>query len=178
MNVIECETWYYYQYYIEIECHEPVTLWVLLGPVVILVVFIVRTVPRMFSMELILQTVFELIIEILRKFMSSNADYNSPVRSQFCTCHDSSAVVACAKLWHELTTTFRIFTIPGSRPIDLLWNRSHAQCIVRPHWHQSAQFYSVLFWLFPHHIIIQRGRWALSNLQHANLWVSNLSWPN
>ena len=38
--------------------------------------------------------VYELIIKILLKYFDSN----DPVRSQFCTCHDSLAVVTCAKL--------------------------------------------------------------------------------
>ena len=39
---------------------------------------------------------------------------NDPINSQFCTCHDSSAVVTCAKLLHQWiikikTRTIRIF---------------------------------------------------------------------
>ena len=30
------------------------------------------------------------------------SNYPYPIRSQFCTCHDSSAVMACAKLWPGL----------------------------------------------------------------------------
>ena len=45
----------------------------------------------------------------------SNLKDNDQIRSQFCTCHDSSAVVACAKLWYGLIIrntipTRRIFT--------------------------------------------------------------------
>ena len=30
-----------------------------------------------------------------------NSNSNNPIRSQICTCHDSSAVMARAKLWHD-----------------------------------------------------------------------------
>ena len=33
---------------------------------------------------------------------------NNPLRSQFCTCHDSSAVVACAKLWADWIMKIKI----------------------------------------------------------------------
>ena len=38
----------------------------------------------------------------------SNFDSNHPIMSEFCTCHNSSAVVACAKFWRDLVTIFRI----------------------------------------------------------------------
>ena len=34
--------------------------------------------------------------------LSSNSYFNDLFRSQFCTCHDSWAVVGCAKLWPDL----------------------------------------------------------------------------
>ena len=33
--------------------------------------------------------------------VSSYFDSNDPITSQFCTCHDSLAVMACAKMWHD-----------------------------------------------------------------------------
>ena len=33
------------------------------------------------------------------------------ITTQFCTCHDSTAVVACAKLWSDLMSSNRITTI-------------------------------------------------------------------
>ena len=33
---------------------------------------------------------------------SNSNDFNDPISSQFCTCHDSSAVMACEKLWSDL----------------------------------------------------------------------------
>ena len=32
---------------------------------------------------------------------SSHFNNNTQIRSQFCTCHDSWAVVTCANLWHD-----------------------------------------------------------------------------
>ena len=34
--------------------------------------------------------------------LCSNFHYNDPIRSQFCTCHDSYAVVTCTNSWHDL----------------------------------------------------------------------------
>ena len=39
-------------------------------------------------------------------FFFFNFDSNHPIRSQFYTCHDSSAVVACAKLWADMKIIF------------------------------------------------------------------------
>ena len=51
--------------------------------------------------------VYELIMEILKIFFSFNPDSDDPVRSQICTCHDSWAVVTCAKLWSDHMIIFR-----------------------------------------------------------------------
>ena len=48
------------------------------------------------------QTVHEFMIEILRNLFHSHLDSDDPISSQLCTCHDSSAVVACVKLWFDL----------------------------------------------------------------------------
>ena len=40
----------------------------------------------------------------------SNFDSNDPIRSQFCTYHDSSAVMACAKLWLDWIIMFHART--------------------------------------------------------------------
>ena len=47
------------------------------------------------------QIVHELLIEILWKTVYSNFDSHQPISSQFCTCHDSWAVVTWAKLWPD-----------------------------------------------------------------------------
>ena len=48
---------------------------------------------------LVKNSVCELISEILRKFTLLQYDANDPIGSQFCACHDSSAILACAKWW-------------------------------------------------------------------------------
>ena len=46
--------------------------------------------------------IYELIIQIFYKTVCSYMKKNNDlIRSQFCTWHDSKAVVTCAKLWHE-----------------------------------------------------------------------------
>ena len=45
------------------------------------------------------QWVYELIIQISWKFLFLFFYSNDPIKSHFCTCHDSWAVMACAKLW-------------------------------------------------------------------------------
>ena len=37
-----------------------------------------------------------------------NIDSDDPIRSQFCTCHDSSAVMTCAKLWPDVIIIFHV----------------------------------------------------------------------
>ena len=39
-------------------------------------------------------------------FLCSNFDSNNYIRSQFCTCHEHLAVVACVKLWLHLPLIF------------------------------------------------------------------------
>ena len=53
--------------------------------------------PYQHKLGLVTQTVYELVIVILWKIH----DFSDPARSQICTCHDSWAVVACAKLWPD-----------------------------------------------------------------------------
>ena len=53
---------------------------------------------------------------------------NDPIRSQFCTCHDSSAVVACPKLWTDWITRIRIRAkrIFNDELSNHMWNGSLA----------------------------------------------------
>ena len=55
----------------------------------------------------ILQRAHELMNEILKN-VCFNLDTNDPISSQFCTYHNSWAVVACAKLWPDLANIFHI----------------------------------------------------------------------
>ena len=50
--------------------------------------------------------VLENIDKIVAHMM--NNDHITCIRSHFCTCHDSWAVVTCAKLWPDLTITIKI----------------------------------------------------------------------
>ena len=44
------------------------------------------------------------------KSFSSYFNSNDPIRPQLCTCHDSSAVMTCAKLWLEWIIIFEVKT--------------------------------------------------------------------
>ena len=57
-----------------------------------------------------------------RNLVSSNLNSKYQIRSQFRTWHDSSAVVACAKLWSDLII---IFFILGQRVLYILQNLHH-----------------------------------------------------
>ena len=52
--------------------------------------------------------------------LTSYSTYN-PVRSQICTCHDSSAAVTCTKFWAHWLNDFYFRAMPTAQP---LW---HAQ---------------------------------------------------
>ena len=43
---------------------------------------------------------------ITQNYFCSVFHFNEAIRPQICTCHDSSAVMACAKLWPDLTIIF------------------------------------------------------------------------
>ena len=57
---------------------------------------------------LISQRVYELMVENCENLHSFSYDLNDPSRSQNCTCHDSSAVVTCAKLWPDQIIIFQV----------------------------------------------------------------------
>ena len=50
---------------------------------------------------------YELIIQILWKCILPSVS-DDLIRSEFCTCHDSWAVVRCAKFWPDLISTIHI----------------------------------------------------------------------
>ena len=54
----------------------------------------------------ITQILYGLIISSLWKYRCPNFDCNDPIRSQFCSCHDSWAVVSWAKLRPDCTIIF------------------------------------------------------------------------
>ena len=63
--------------------------------------------PTVF-LEPLSQNALELIIHILRKFRPANFNHIDLIISQFCTCHDSSAVVTCAKLWDDWIISLQV----------------------------------------------------------------------
>ena len=52
------------------------------------------------------QTDYECIIQSCKFACSSYVEYNDEIRSQFCTCHNSLAVVTCANLWPDFIIIF------------------------------------------------------------------------
>ena len=57
------------------------------------------------------QTQWELSSSSMKSYKNSvysNCGFVGPIRSQFFTCHDSSAVMTCAKLWPDLTIKFQM----------------------------------------------------------------------
>ena len=56
----------------------------------------------------ITQKGYELIIESLKNSSCCNMKNNYHITSQFCTCHDSSVVMVCAKLWYDLINILHV----------------------------------------------------------------------
>ena len=51
----------------------------------------------------------ELMIQISQKYLwPFHGTNNGSIKSQFCTCHDSSAVMACANLWLDRAIKIKI----------------------------------------------------------------------
>ena len=55
----------------------------------------------------------------LGKKICSNFDSDDPIRTQFCTCHDSSAFMTCAKLWPDMMNFF------CTRATHIQWDLDH-----------------------------------------------------
>ena len=49
-----------------------------------------------------------LSLKYCKNYICCTFNSDDPISSQFCTCHDSLAVVACAKLWTALIIIFHI----------------------------------------------------------------------
>ena len=62
---------------------------------------------------------YEFITEILTNIFCCNSNSNGPIIPQFCTCHDSWAVMACAKLWNDRTIIVYIKAIFVDRRFGL-----------------------------------------------------------
>ena len=62
-------------------------------------------------------------------------EYNDQIMPQFCTCHDSSAVMTCAKLWHDwiiikikTKNNFTRFQLRAHKPF-VKWFPAHSRII-------------------------------------------------
>ena len=83
--------------------------------------------------------------------VSSNFDSNDPIMSQFCTCHDSSAVVSCAKSRLDWIVKFYakdwcILWDLDYELINSLWNGLQMSTI-SPH-HPRWQARGCLLWIY------------------------------
>ena len=88
---------------------------------------------------LISQRIYEPITENSWTSSCFNFVLNDPIASWFCTCHDSSAVVSCAKLWPDLFIIFHVRAIVKIRIISsqkLLLNGSPVGLLI---------YYSILW---------------------------------
>ena len=84
-----------------------------------------------------------LMIKISGKKIKQNFDSNDTISTQFCTCHDSLAIMACAKLWNDWIIICQSSTICFSRDLDYelinsLWNVSlstiNHHCMITHNW--------------------------------------------
>ena len=64
------------------------------------------------------QKVYDLQIEILKNDFYHNFYSTDPIMTQFRTCHDSSAVMACAKLWYDWSNIFQVRTTHTLQGLD------------------------------------------------------------
>ena len=94
--------------------------------------FYVVPMTRSNHLGFISQRVYELIIHAWKnKCLNVNTNYL--IISQFCTCHDSLAVMTCAKLWHDwmiqikIITNIIIFERFNHKLINPLWNGAMTQ---------------------------------------------------
>ena len=94
------------------------------------------------------QTIYMLVMEILWTSSHFNHDSNQVIRSQFCSCHDSSAVVAWAKLWPDWIIILHnratyILQNMDYGLINHLWNGPQVINIIRqPLWIQACLLYT------------------------------------
>ena len=94
-------------------------------------------------LEPIAQTLYELMIEILW-FFYYNFSYKDKIRSQFCTCHDIWAAMACAKLWHDWIIFLHIradlfLQDLVYKPINSLWYGSLALTNSKSRWGEGLK---------------------------------------
>ena len=84
-------------------------------------------VPRQLVLGHILQTLMSLSLRSRENTCSSYLKNDYEIRSQFCTCHDSWAVVSCAKLWPWFDDQNRILGKKFEKDFktkNIVWNGS------------------------------------------------------
>ena len=78
--------------------------------------------------EPFLNTCMSSSFKTCEKIICPNVKSNGETKSQVCTCHDSSAVVTCTKLWGDLINIFYIraiiFTRLNGKLINSYWDGS------------------------------------------------------
>ena len=113
------------------------------------------------------QTVYEPIIwfpENSLCWICSNFDFHNPIRSQFCTCHDSGAVVACAKLWPDQMIAFHL--MEEQQDLDHEFVKHFGKWCQRPFKQQSCTLAAHGYSLYA---LILCMSFKLNPLTHKNL---------
>ena len=92
------------------------------------------------------ERVKELTIEILWKLFCRSFYFNNSIRSQFCTCHDSSVTIlhmsrqlSCRDMCKVVTVSGHYFLSKRSMDYDKLWiTSSWVICEISPHTHSGC----------------------------------------
>ena len=81
----------------------------------------------------IIQRPKKVMIEVLRKIFFVDSNY--PIRSRYCTCHDSIAVVACATLWPDCINVLFcfVFLSRSDSYFYKIWIRSSSNRLLNDH---------------------------------------------
>ena len=107
------------------------------------------------------------LTKTFENYFCANSDFDDPIMSQFCTCHDSWAVVACAKLWHNVMIVLlkKSTNVEQNLDYELIscwWNKSPAFLITSTiaHWWIFSLFLSEKW----HSILRDHRHWNLAYL--------------
>ena len=69
-------------------------------------------------------------LKFCENLFPSDFDFDDPIRPQCCTCHDSWAVVACAKLWpDQMIIVRRAGLLWSQRDFEWRWSVPLFQCL-------------------------------------------------
>ena len=113
--------------------------------------------------DLFHQNFIKLLIQNLWKFIFFHLDSDDPISSQFCTCHDSSAVMTCAKVWTDLIFIFQstatwILTRFGLWAQKTLWDESVTSVALLGaslNWNHQGKFTLIRLLEILHAVVIQ-----------------------